>query len=440
MEEIGEVYRGEWQREILRALCEHRYNVIKGPRQKSGKTHMTAIHKAARICLDAGRVGLGMPTMRSGTRILCDRIAGMVHRWNAKHPEMKAGVKNSNYMTWTIEGQDKESCLVVVSLHEGSRASVQGFTFDDVILDEGHETDRVIYDALEPTMDLAAQEDKDHKTVIGIGSDTGEALIDLVLTPEFTNEEDSDPDDIPLAFNLHHIQIEAITKDNPKLAAFYRRKQRSVPAHIWAQHYLCISGGLGVRRIYDSVPERVEAANLNTRHLVFGIDVGKLVDRTVITCIECRPSAHYASRLAVNLIDYRELPGSSYVDQARLIQEYVYSFYPTARDRPLGNVAIETNGPGEGLADILHSMGWVDIQRVRCSERWKVWIIQQIQTGMRQVDNDPPWIGVAHEHARQELGKLKWSMVQSADGLGFKTEFDHSDLHSSFITGYQLAA
>ena len=441
MAEIGEVYRGDWQREILRALCEHRYNVIKGPRQKSGKTHMTAVHKAARICLDAGRVGIGMPTMRSGTRILADRIAGMVYRWSTRHPEMKRDAKNANYMTWTKEGQEADSILVVVSLHEGSRASVQGFTFDDVIIDEGHECSRDIYDALEPTMDLAAQEERDYKTIIGIGSDTGEALIDLVLTPEFFNEqEEVDPDDMPLAFNLHHIQIEEIIKGNPRLAAFYRKKERSVPAHIWAQHYLTISGGLGVRRIYPYIADKADAANLNTRHLIFGIDVGKLVDKTVVTCLECRPSSRYESRLAVNLIDFIELPGSLYTDQAKLIQDYVYGWYPNARERPRGNVAIETNGPGEGLADILHSLGWDDIQRIRCSDRWKEWIIQEIQTGMREVNGEPPWIGVPNDFARDHLSKLKWAMVQSRDGLGFKTEYDHSDIHSSFITGYQLAA
>lgn len=340
MIEIGLKYRGQWQRRIMKALVESRFVRVKGPRQNSGKTWCIAVLSSFTICKFGMPWIIALPTMRQGSRIMVDRIKGFVDLYMLRHTEMKGDVKNANYMTWTSSDWDGFALLAVVSLHEGSRAGVQGYTAVGLIIDEAHETDRVIYDAVLPVLDVAAADDQSRVIVSGIGGIPGWSLICLLGERPESGEDDEDRD----SFDLVHITPEEISQDSPKLARFFRKKQANETPDNWRKQYLCEDFMQGGNHIFPELAAGFPNLPMHQGKMSFGIDVGRSHDYTIVVAMR-----EYMEFTEV--VDVLRMRGQNFKLQADEITRWIdqWNYLPF-------DIRIERNNLGVGLYDFIREV------------------------------------------------------------------------------------
>lgn len=312
MIECGLKYRGRWQRRIMMRLIEHRFCRVKGPRQNSGKTWCIAVLSGFTICKFGMPWIIAMPTMRQGSRILVDRVKGMVDLYRLRHPEMVADISNANYMTWTSPDWEGFALLAVVSLHEGSRAGVQGYTAVGLIIDEGHECDRTIYDAVLPVLDVAAADEQSRVIVSGIGGIPGWSLICILgETPE-QGSEDEDRD----VFELVHITVEEIGEESPKLKRFYAKKKLSEPPNVYRRNYDCEDFMEGGNTIFPELATGFPNLPMHQGRMTFGIDVGRTKCYTIVVAMR-EWMDHY------EVVDVLRLRGQEFSVQAKQITKWI---------------------------------------------------------------------------------------------------------------------
>lgn len=349
--ELGLEWRGPWQMRIMQALIDNRFCIVKGPRQNSGKTWCIALLMAFCICkLGMGWV-IGLPTIRQGSRILADRVSGFCAQYEQTH-ELKRLVKNAGYMTW-----DNGGLLAVVSLHEGSRAGVQGFTAHGLVLDEGHEYDRVIYDAILPVLDVAAADDLSRVIVSGVGGFPNFSLIWELQQPP----EDADAEDIE-RFELTHISVDEISAESPKLARFFAKKKRSIPDDSWRRYYLCEDFAEEGRSIFPVLPEALHGYQGAPWQMEFGIDIGRSQSYTAVVAMKVYGEA-------AEVVDHLTLRGIDFVQQADKICPWIQRFPYLPH-----NVRIGYNSFDYGLHNILlYREGFSGITTVRASDEAPHW-------------------------------------------------------------------
>lgn len=347
--ELGLQWRGNWQIRIMQALIAGRFVIVKGPRQNSGKTWCIALLMAYCICkLGMGWV-IGLPTIRQGSRILADRVSGFCAQYELTH-ELKRVVKNAGYMTW-----DNGGLLAVVSLHEGSRAGVQGFTAQGLVLDEAHEYDRTIYDAILPVLDVAAADEESRVIVSGVGGFPNFSLIcELQQLPD--DEEDVE------RFELVHISVDEIAAESPKLARFFAKKKRSIPESSWRRYYLCEDFAEEGRSIFPVLPEVLTGYQGAPWQMEFGIDVGRSQSYTAVVAMKVYGEA-------AEVVDSITLRGIDFVQQADIICPWIQRW-----PHLMHNIRIGYNSFDYGLHNIMiYRDGFSGITTVRASDEAPHW-------------------------------------------------------------------
>lgn len=348
MLEIGLKYRGRWQRKIMRHLIANRFAILKGPRQNSGKTWAIAVLLAYCICKLGMPWVIAMPTMRQGSRILIDRVTGFCARYETKYQDFKRIIKNVNYTTWNNGGM-----VASVSLHVGSKAGVQGYTAVGLVIDEGHETDRTIYDAVLPVLDVAAADEQSRVIVSGIGGTPHWSLICILAEPPEESDEDGERDTYQtLTLHPYH----DIGADSPKLLKFFKRTERSVSATSWRRNYLCEDFTEGGNVMFPSLEKDI--AGIGLGRMEFGIDVGRTHDWTIVVAMRVNGSQ-------AKMVDRLRLRGREFELQAAQIADWInkWEYLPQ-------NIRIERNGLGWGLYDELKKLrGFSVIRPVTTSDK-----------------------------------------------------------------------
>lgn len=432
------LWRGGWQPEIVRHVLQNRKAIVKGPRQGTGKTFSVGLTVVDDL-LEGRRVGVVMPTQRQGGRIFKDRVCTWMQvfdqgTFRARNGAILRRIKPDGALetNWSNGAQ-----LVAFSGNESATAGGQGYTVDTLIVDEAHTATRELLGTYQPLVKIAMQQGRGRIVLIGVGGDTPEHLIEVMQVPGTGFETlfyDDDKiiaiDDAERALSLAEQQALDMDKSGLAWRTMFAEDEASMSPDDYRQMYKCLPRLLNARRLYQVIPDRVEAHGMTSRKLfAFGIDVGKK-DDTVLTVVQVRPGLGEDGQ-ALTLKTHHVFKGS-YVDQAQDIAEQVAAYYRPVGGmmyRPIGNIAIETNGPGEPLADILEAGAFPDIQRIHTTAKNKKWFIRTLQAGARG-----GWFACEDQEARRQLLNLS---------VGYDTKgnmiVDHSDLHSSLTMAVAAA-
>jgi len=357
-----------WQLAELALFLDHSHASLQGARQGAGKTFVAALVIACHLLLGSS-VTVSMPTYRQGSSILIRRVLLFMQLL-----ETSAGLRrttcNAHESAW-----DNGARLTALSTSAGGRRGTQGFTSRVVVIDESHELRWQHMSWFLPLVALAMKRGHGRLLLLGVGSDDDHAPARARDLPGYASLV---LDDATLS-QLDALHRAALPPGDPELdemswADFFAQEREVWDEEYYRQFYMCQAPGSGQRRIFERVPElvglvggtdaracgnrpdtwpgahqrAVEQFNGSatgggayaTSEYVFGIDVGKQRDQTVVAILESRGA--YS-----NMVDCVRLPlGMPYTQQGRELAALWRAWrYP--------RVCIELNGPGAGLCDVL---------------------------------------------------------------------------------------
>lgn len=388
--------RGPWQDRIIGEITEHADTTLKGSRQTVGKTEAVSVVAATDIGEFGDPVGVGMPTLDQGGRIVVDRITRFLQAYadRANGPQIKPRNDSARYKKWENGG-----LLGAVSLYDSGDemkgGSVQGYTFKRLLIDESHEAKPEVFYKLQPTLDTYAVENEASSTCMGVGG-YPTSLIEVRF-------------DVAGIHNIWVTPDELIKHDPEKYKPFFDKKRSEIPDHVWRQHYLCERMFAAGGQIFPYLPESVALGP--NRHMEFGIDVGRSQDYTVVHALET--DGH-----AANVIETLQLSGLGFPEQAKRVAEFIgrYMYLPH-------HVRVEKNTIGYGLWDSLVLLeGFANISAVFTSDSppyfskstWIHELMLKARSGR---------LGVANERHRKELMNLMFE--QNESGV---YDWPHNDL------------
>lgn len=315
--------------------------IVQGCRQAVGKSYVGAFIAALHIILGY-KVVVAMPSLRQGSRILLRRIllwmlclephvaiesigggvAGML-------TALERRVDNALEVEWNNGGG-----LMAISTNEQAAAGVQGYTCTCLLIDEGAETSTEYFPTYSSLPDIALKRGYGKIIILGVGGPS-ESLIEVMKEK---------------GYELEFWPDTAVVDLDPSWTEHFRQKELELTPDGYDQMYRCLPVSAGMRYIFPQLTEYVHSPGSGEVELIAGIDVGKRVDETVVVLRERRGEMH-------NIIGLHRIRGKPYPDQAVEIAEYLAPYtFKSGKMRPplLGyNVGVETNGPGEGLADCL---------------------------------------------------------------------------------------
>lgn len=423
--EMQPAYRGGWQNEIVDWIGAHTYNTIQAPR-RLGKSYSVSLWATAYM-LAGYRVIMAMPTMMQGSRLIFRQVSRNIWRMATLFPEIERRViDNASNILLENAGE-----LTILSADKG--AEKEGYGCEYLIVDEAHKCDVSTLAVFQPFTDDAVEQNIGRVSLIGIGGPEESAIEAMQLEPEDTAGDNLLAEGgiaIPTTrYEGLRLDADEMVNVYPALGPRFARARRLLTIDEYNQHYRCKTVPVGTRMIYPGLKRYLEAkVETDTPRYVFGIDVGKVKDATVICVLRVKEAKQLGVK-ALELVEFHEIRGSRYPEQAPLIMDYIWKFYPEARARELNNINIETNGPGEPLADILEDMGIVDLQRSWTDEKWKRLIIRDLQQGSRQ-----GWFACPDSIAYRQLSSLSFEI----DGFG-KEKWEHNDLHSALLKAAEIA-
>lgn len=414
MKTCGYEFEGIWQEDIVKALCKYPNVVVQGPRQITGKTWCVGTKQATNATIGGRRVVLGFPTARQGKRISFEDIEGKVEKFISKMPMRerylmkRKGPGSKSDILWGNEGR-----LEALSVNRAAEAGGQGWTCHDLVIDEGHESDLQTHAIFDPFTTKAKLAGVGSNTILGIGGGKN-SLIQLKTKDK----------------NYHHIKImpSDIIAADPSMQKFFDDKKEEYAAkmHLYYQHYECSEVVAGARSLFQNIPEHIEIPdNLKShpvRH-VFGIDIGRESDMTVVTHFEVVDKI-------CNLVHYDAFTGMDFLAQGKRIFEFIneYPYFP-------GDVVIESNF-GIGLCDILRYT-----ERTTSTGRKVKGYIPGLTTYFVTADNkdglalslaDKIYKGefaIRDKHARDEVEGIMMHIKENG-----KTKWDHGDIFSSILS------
>jgi len=339
---LGHEWRGEWQHEMLDALVNYPEVVIQAARQVAGKTFTVGIFEAARI-LAGNTVTIGYPTMAQSSRLLGERITGNVNTINkllsdaTGHKLFRQPREQVAYQRWQLlDDPTHEGKLYSLSANEIAIHKPEGYTTDDLDLDEAHRQTEKTLGIFEPFTDVAAEQGNARIIYIGVGGHK-QSLIEQKK--------------LKSGVKVVRWPASRIMSVTSKWDKVFEQRRASLPPWQWRQHYECEQSVEGKHLMYPEPMKDInfqEYINRGMKGLhYFGIDVGRIKDATIVT-----GALRYGDRMKI--IDYLEVPRISFPEQARMIYEWIDRKYYYTPDR----VSIELNGLGHGLYDILNVPGY----------------------------------------------------------------------------------
>lgn len=418
-------YRGPWQNEIVEWIGAHTYNTVQAPR-RLGKSYSVSLWATAYMC--AGyRVIMAMPTMQQGSRLIFRQVSRNIWRLSTIFPELfKRVIDNATNILLENAGE-----LTILSADKG--AEKEGYGCEYLIVDEAHKCEVSTLAVFQPFADDAVEQGIGRVSLIGIGGPE-ESAIELMQTEPEGLERDPLAEETAVAPETRYaglrMDADDLVKLYPQLEGRFARARSLLSIDEYNQHYRCKTVPIGTRMVYPGL-QRYPSVKMetDTPRYVFGIDVGKKKDATIICTLRVKESKQLGVKV-LELIDFHEIRGSNYPAQGQSIMDYIWKFYPEARQRELNNICIETNGPGEPLADILEeNLGIVDLQRSWTDEKWKRYTIRDLQQGARQ-----GWFACPDSIAHRQLVALSYEI----DGFG-KEKWEHNDLHSALLKAAEIA-
>lgn len=425
MRRAGLQYKGEWQRDILRHICEHRYTTLRGPRQNSGKTWSTCVYTATAIEL-GNKVGIGMPTQRQGQHIISMNIGRFLEPIE-RSSALKRLNNNIGFRQWS-----NGAYYVILSTDEEAAGGVQGYPCDILIVDEAHEASQMTWEMLEPTIYVAQAEERDKVHMIGVGGDGPNNL--LTVSENLKSEAGAK------VYEKHHITPELIIngcypEHRERYQKFFDNKKATLSPRAYGRNIMCEDWEEGKRRIFPELRALPDGDPDNGRiEYYHGIDVGKK-DSTVIATFRCNVTGFGLQRrlLRAEWV-HSEIydDGFSYVKQAKDIISYICDpRWGGALKRPRYNFAIETNAVGDALRDIiLETMD--DALISWTNARFKQDAVDTFNRGFAH-----GWLGVSDDTTATHLASLNFEMKVLPAG-GSKTDYDHSDILSAGLVGIML--
>jgi len=209
------------------------------------------------------------------------------------------------------------------------------------------------------------------------------------------------------------IKPEEIIADNPSYKPVFDEARQLLSDDEWNQHYECLSVMEGTRYLFPILQPPLVLPDYDTPRFYFGIDVGRTSDNTVVSVVEgC--AGNY------NHVEEMRMSGTDFLSQSVRIHRFIDKFPYVPQ-----NVAIEVNGLGIGLYDVL-SKAMYGIQPVSLNYELKRLIIFQIQKLVRDRK-----IGFADERARKELEDVTFEMKEN-----YKYIYAHSDTLSALIMAF----
>ncbi len=418
-DQVGE-FRGEYQRGYVHNIVDNTFSINKGPCQHSGKTWAGCL--AACDALLKGRRGCtAFPTLRQGGRVLIRRLSAWMTILENHYNIKRSMPDGSLEKTW-----DNGAILCALSTNEGATAGIQGYTFDFIMVDEGHEvTADTIIGPLFSRAEIALMEGHGWINIAGVGGgdlsaiEYCQTLLDENEKPEFSLNW-SKPADI--IADVAPDMTEKVTK------AFARAERMNSPAH-WRKFYLCEPSREGESRVMPNIVPFAEYSQSVTPALSIGIDVGKIVDDTIIQVLEFGPHVSIPGRNAKNLLATYRLPKNLKTrEQSELIREFVTPFLP--RLRSPSSMVVEENGPGLALFEYIQEW-YPQVSSIWMSDDTKnrglkSWIIMDIQ---RDAAQDA--LGIADREERSIFTNLKYVTDEKGRMI-----WDHSDELSALICAY----
>jgi hypothetical protein len=374
-----------WQGAALRLFIIHSHASLQGARQGAGKTFVAALVIACHLLLGSS-VTVAMPTYRQAGSILVRRVRLFMQLLG---PELhfKCTTCNQDETAW-----DNGARLSVLTTGSGGRRGTQGWTSRVVVIDESQDLKWEDLAWFMPLVALAMKQKRGRMLMLGVGASDLAAPAMARRHPGYASLV---LDDATIS-ELDRMRRAQLPPGHPELredswADFFAAERELWDEDKYRQFYMCQAPGSGQRKVFDRVPEMVDVDTFGTagrmpaygatlgkdgplgasdlhfstsnslpgyslqgRHIsglavrsselqyFLGVDVGKQVDQTVVAILEQLGQSY-------NLVDCIRLPlGMSYIEQARELAALARAW-----GCPPGRFAVEVNGPGMALYDVL---------------------------------------------------------------------------------------
>lgn len=371
-----------WQGAALRLFILHSHASLQGARQGTGKTFVAALVIACHLLLGSS-VTVAMPTYRQTGAILIRRVRLFMQ---LLEPVMgfKCTTANNHETAW-----DNGARLNVLSTGSGARRGTQGWTCRVMVIDESQDLKWEDLAWFMPLVAMAMKQKRGRLLMLGVGAND---LAAPTLARRHPGYASLVLDDATIG-ELDRMRRAQLPPGHPELredswAEFFAAERELWDEDKYRQFYMCQAPGSGQRKVFDRVPGMVaagaspvdlqasEASHSGERGRAdvysamsvenrwsdvgaltggapalpvfsqpkhyLGVDVGKQIDQTVIAILQ-QLGRHY------NLVDCIRLPlGMSYTEQARELAALARAW-----GCPPGRFAVEVNGPGMALYDVL---------------------------------------------------------------------------------------
>ena len=405
---LGHEWRRPWQREAALACVNHREVVIQGPRQVFGKTFVLAVAGATSL-ICGNTHAIGFPTLTQSTRILARETGQNVDRIASYFSgDYRKTVDTITERMWRVKTlPDYQPRLLALSTNEISRSKPEGYTTDTLAIDESHRSTPGMLAIFSPFLNVARMEGRDHIWYSGVGGHKA-SLIEERKTHA--------------GVKVVRWPASQIVEAAPEWKDVFDRERESLSDWQWRQHYECLPATEGMRLMFpDGIPDGTAITaqfmdfikrGLTPMHY-FGIDVGKVIDSTVVKVISV---IHGKDGPIINEVDTFEISGVSYMDQAAAIYKWIDGRYYWRKE----NIIVELNGPGQAFYDILNDAGFRGIRGINTTadlkEMWWNYLNSLIRNGQ---------FGCKREESRLHYEGMMYENVYR--GGKFVMDFEHSD-------------
>lgn len=406
MDLCGLTWKNKVQPVVAEQIAESEAYILQLPRQ-IGKTWVSGLFAGITITAE-GIVLIGAPTLEQATGLLMERAdQRAIEIFNATGMDCASYSKskdNTKYKKWTNGG-----ILRALSLNfkkdKQDDFGQEGYTGNLLLFDEGHRKNVDIYGVFRPMVDDAFDSGTGRVGIMGVGG-FQQSLIESKKRAS--------------GFTVIRIPAPECLEIDPSLERRFERARSELSDWEWAQHYLLKPAAMGQRNMFEDVPGEIDMTDLIKRvgknpYHYFGVDVGKLVDSTIVVVMEKLGDCY-------NFVDMYEIAGLKYTEQAYHVYNWIDGKYTWNPDR----ISVERNGVGEAFADMLFDR-FGSVRYTWTDYELKLGVWKQMNVDMREGR-----LGIKDERIRAEFEKLMYC-VKVEDG---KIEFEHSDIFMAAAMAY----
>ena len=418
----GERWRGEWQVEACRAIVEHSEVIIQGPRQVFGKTFCNASAGTAMI-LNNHTVIIAFPTLSQGTRLLNQAIS---QRVNNIGPYIGGWKMRSDAMTdkwWNSRELDERYLpavsgrLLTLTGNESTKSKPEGYTGDDLFLDEAHRYTENILGVFSPFLNIARRRRR-HKLILsGVGGHK-KSLIERAKS--FTTQHYPNP----LIFKVVRWTAKDIVNVDPSWQDTFDLDKSMLPEWQWLMNYMMEPATEGLRYMYAdplTPPSDIFLQNKHYEYIYYvGIDIGYTQDATVVTVFKKIGDI-------ITITDHLEMVNVKVQEKVERIAAFINASCPGIDGHRIG---VELNGGGFDLRDLLNDR-FVGIQGITTDDTMKERFYEETVTAVRENR-----FGIVDPIVGDHWNGLRYELKMSQKGK--KYIFEHSDHWMSACVGWQL--